>query len=401
MCKNVLLLVALLMNLSVGHAAAQEHLKELHLIPYYCPAPCIDYELGAELQNDWVFSADPSSLTSNNLFPTLETIVAVAPVDHLRLVGDFIYEPVLDVTPGQSSALTDLGLYADQLYAQFEAGPFNLQAGKIHPPFGRAWDVTPGIHGTDVPGNYELDERIGIDAAYAFDAFGMEHILQFSAFTTDRTVLSESAFTHRPPTRLSDSGAGNTEGVSSYAVTLDGCLGASAVNCYSDGEFGYQVAALYQKKGRELVDPECDPAEEVCTPIKTFDERGLAASVNKSFVFDRNTTLILFGEAAYFWRFEGDADDALFLTASAELETGPVAYSLAYTSQETLSRSGGGNTTEQLVELAAFTDLSKYVKIAGEQWSLGIGYTFDRNQDNQDTHLFGVLLTIDFGGSYP
>jgi hypothetical protein len=392
MRKSVLLLGALLTYLFVNHAAAQEpqHLKELHLIPSYCPAPCVDYELSAELENDWVFSADPSSLTSNNLYPTLETVVTAAPVDHLRLVGDVIFEPVLDVPPGQSEAFSDLGLYADQLYAQFEFGPFNLQAGKIHPPFGRAWDVTPGLHATDIAGNYELEERLGFDAAYAFDAFGIEHTLQASAFTTDRTVLSGSAFTHRSRTRLSDGGAGNAGGLPSLAVTLDGCLGASGVDCYSNGDFGYQLAGLYQGPGKGGLDEEGDP-------IETFNEHGVAASLNKSIAFG-SKTLILFGEAAYFRRFEGDVDDDLFLTASGELEIDPISYSLAYTSQENLST----NSLDQLVELAASVDLSKYLSVAGEQWSLGAGYTFEHNQDgNTDTHLFGVLLTIDFNGSFP
>ena len=392
MCKSVLLLGAVLAHLSVNHAAAQEppHLKELHLIPAYCPPPCVDYEVSAEFQNDWVFAAEPSSLTSNNLYPTVETVFAVAPLNHLRLVGDFIYEPVLDVTPGQSAAFTDLGLYADQLYAQFEAGPFNLQAGKIHPPFGRAWDVTPGLHGDDISGNYELEERIGADAAYAFDAFGMEHILQASAFTTDRTALSGSVFTHRPQTHLADGGAGNTDGVSSFSVTLDGCLGASRLDCYSNGDFGYQFAGLYQKKGRAGVDEEGDP-------IAASTERGLAASVNKSLTFG-DKTLILFGEAAYFKRFEGTADNALFLTASGELKIDPMSYSLAYSSQQDLT----ANSRDTLIELAVSYDLGEDFSVAGEQWSIGAGYTFERNQDgNTDTHLFGVLLTIDFNGSFP
>ena len=36
-----------------------------------------------------------------------------------------------------------------------------------------------------------------------------------SLFTTDRTVLSDSAFTHRGRTALSDGGAGNAEGLAS------------------------------------------------------------------------------------------------------------------------------------------------------------------------------------------
>jgi hypothetical protein len=390
--KSALLLGAVLTQLPVATAAAQEppHFKELHLIPSYCLAPCIDYQLSAELENDWIFAADPSSLTSNNLYPTLETVVSVAPVNHLRLVGDFIYEPVLDVSPGQSEAFNDLGLYADQLYAQLEAGPFNLQVGKIHPPFGRAWDVTPGLHGTDIADNYEVEERIGVDAAYAFDGFGIEHVLQVSAFTTDRTALSGSAFTHRPQTHLSDGGAGNTDGVSSFSVTLDGCRGASGMNCYSDGDFGYQLAGIYQKKGRDGLDEEGDS-------IQAFDERGLAASVNKSIAFDE-TTLILFGEAAYFDRFQGTADDALFLTASGQLEVDPMSYSLACSSQLNSTSS----PSDELVELAASYDLSKYFSVAGEQWSIGAGYTFEHNEDqNTNTHLLGVLLTIDFNGKFP
>ena len=392
MRKCVLLLGAILIELC-SHAAAQEppHLKELHLIPSYCVAPCLDYEVSAELQNDWVFAAHPSLATSNNLYPTLELVVAVAPLNHLRLVGDFIYEPVLDVAPGQSNAFSDLGLYVDQLYAQLEAGPFNVQAGKIYPPFGRAWDVTPGLHGDDIAGNYELEERIGANAGYAFDAFGMEQILQATAFTADRTALSGSAFTSRPETHLSDGGAGNTDGVSSISVTLDGCLGGSGVDCYSNGEFGYQLAGLYQKKGRGGVDEEGDP-------IEAFNERGVAASLNKSIAFG-NKTLILFGEAAYFRRFDGDVDDALFLTASSELEVDPISYSLVYSRQDNL---GPNAPDSSLVELAASYDLSKYLSIAGEQWSIGAGYAFEHNVDGQaDTHLFSVLLTIDFNGSYP
>jgi hypothetical protein len=68
MRRSVLLLGAVLTQLLLATVAAQEppHLKELHLIPSYCPAPCIDYELSAELENDWIFAADPSSPT---LFP--------------------------------------------------------------------------------------------------------------------------------------------------------------------------------------------------------------------------------------------------------------------------------------------------------------------------------------------
>ncbi|MGH6937712.1 hypothetical protein [Hypericibacter sp.] len=392
MHRFVLLLGLLLMQLSIGQAVAQEaaHYKELHLTPSYCSAPCVDYELSNELENDWTFAADPSSLTSNSLYPTLEALLAVSPVDQVRFIGGFIYEPVSDATPGRNQAFTDLGLYADLLYTQFEARPFDLRAGKVHPSFGRAWDVTPGLHAQDIPGNYELEERIGVAAAYAVDAWGLEHVLQASAFTTDRTVLSESAFTHRPRTRLSDGGAGNTNGVSSFSVTLDGCMDASALNCYSEGGFGYQLAARYQRKGRSVTDEDGNP-------IKAYDESGFAGSINKAISIG-DKTLRLFCEAAYFRHFEGEQDDALFLTASSELDIDSMSYSLAYTSQQ----DPNSDARKLFVDLAVYYDLSDYLSIAGEEWTIGAGYTLEQNgADHTTAHLLSVQITIDLNGSFP
>jgi hypothetical protein len=382
MRNRVLLLSAMLIHLSYRYAAAadaSQHLKELHLIPSICQAPCIEYRNSTELQNDWTFAASPSSLTSNNLYPTIETDVVIAPVDRLELVGDIIFEPVEDVAPGRNQAFNNLGAYADQLFVGFATGPVNLQAGKIHPAFGRAWDVTPGLHSTDIPGNYELEERIGAGAAYGFDAYGFQSIFQTSAFTVDRTVLSESVFTDRHRARLSDGGAGNTSGLSSLAVQLDSCLGAAAVDCYADGDFGYQLAGRYQQAGRG----------------DAGDELGFVASANKSIAFDEKTVR-LFGEAAYFRNFEGSSDNALFLTASGELEIDPMSYSLAYTRQQNLP-SGG---SDQLIEVAAAYDLGEAMSLAGEEWSIAMGYSFRRNE-GQDTHILAVLLTIDFSGSFP
>src|SRR5262249_52384858 len=249
---HTLLLAVVLAYLptTVATAAGSSHLKELHVAPAPCQAPCIGYTTSNELQNDWTFAASPSRLASNNLYPTLESDLVLAPLDRLQVLGDFIFEPVKDATPGHDHAFNDLGAFVDQLFLQAQTHGLNLQAGKIHPAFGRAWDVTPGLHSTDIPGEYELEERIGAGAAYGFKSFGLETLVQASAFTVDRTVLSESAFTNRHRTHLSDGGAGNTSGVSSLAIQLDGCLGAPAIDCYGDGDFGYELGARYQQAGR-------------------------------------------------------------------------------------------------------------------------------------------------------
>src|SRR5260221_638702 len=141
MLKRILLFAAWLLGLPYAAGAARQglnqlkagavdtspHYKELHLAPSTCAAPCVDYALSAELENDWVFAASPASLKSNDLYPTLESAVILAPLNHVRLIGDFIFEPVNDPQPGQSTAFKDLGAYVDQLFMELEYEAFNLQ----------------------------------------------------------------------------------------------------------------------------------------------------------------------------------------------------------------------------------------------------------------------------------
>ncbi len=106
-------------------------------------------------------------------------------------------------------------------------------------------------------------------------------------------------------------------------------------------------------------------------------------------------TVRLLGEVAFFRHFEGSPDDALFVTASTELDIDGVSYSLAYTLQQNLP---GGSS--QLVELAAGYNLGEAYSLMGEEWSVAVGYSFNRNE-GRDTHLFGILFTVDLNGSLP
>jgi hypothetical protein len=390
----VVLAVCTPLSVSATFVRAQEllnpKLKDLHLTPAYCLAPCFDYNVGVELEFDGLSTSGEEPGSTYSLYPTIEPILVLAPVDHFRIVGDFVFEPVLDETLGQNYVFDNLGAYVYALFGQFEFGAVNVQVGKIHPPFGEAFNYLPGLFASDISGSYEIEERIGVNAAYDFDLFAMDTVLQASAFTTDRTILSGSIINHRPRTRLSDGGAGNTAGISSFAVTLDGCSGASALECYGIGDWGYQVAALYQRAGQGGVDEDGDP-------IESFDERGLAASLNRSLPLGRNT-LTLFGEAAYFDGFEGSSENAAFATASAELEVDPVTYSLVYGYQKNL----GSRVVDQAIEVALSYDLGQYVQFGNEEWSIDAAYAFNRSQeDGTDSHLFGVVLTVDFNGSIP
>lgn len=243
--------------------------------------------------------------------------------------------------------------------------------------------MTPGLHGTDLAENYELTERLGGGASYSFEAAGLSNRMQASAFTVDRTILSESLFSNRGRVSLDDGGAGNTKGVSSVAVALDGCLGAEVDSCYDEGSFGYQLAARYQKGGAD----------------SDGDEIGILGSLNKSISISDGTTLRLFGEAAWFRNFEGSADDAIALTASAAIEVGRATYSVAY-SQQTELVAGGADASEYLVDATAMYDLGESISMIGETWSVGTGYTFDR-ADGEDVQVVGLKLSSEFGARIP
>ena len=348
-----------------------------------CIGPCLEYSGTFDLKAEWLHPSDGSVGDSYLIGPTSENTFKLKATDALSFIANIITEPVIDAEPGENRIFSGVGSYVDVLQAQYDFGNFSIWGGKIHPAFGRAWDVTPGLHGTDIAENYELTERMGGGAAYNFEAGGLNNRLQASAFTVDRTILSESLFNNRDRTSLDDGGAGNTKGISSVAVALDGCLGAEVESCYDEGSFGYQLAVRYQKGGVG----------------SDGNELGLLSSLNKSVSLSDETTLRLFGEAGWFRNFEGSADDAIVVTGSAAVEMGPAFYSVAYSQQRDLA-AAGPDTNEYVVDATAMYDLGDTLSIIGETWSIGAGYTFDR-AEGENTQTVGLKLSSEFEAKIP
>lgn len=348
-----------------------------------CTGPCLVYSGTFDLNAAWLHPSDGAIGNSFAIGPSTETDFTLKATDGLSFIANIITEPVIDAEPGENQIFSGVGSYVDVLQMQYDIENFSIWGGKIHPDFGRAWDVTPGLHGTDIAENYDLTDRLGGGASYGFEAAGFANRLQASAFTTDRTILSESLFNNRGRTTLDDGFAGNTKGVSSIAAALDGCMGAEVDNCYDEGSFGYQLAARYQKGGTG----------------SDGNELGFLGSLNKSIPLADETTLRLFGEAAWFRDFEGSADNALVVTGSAAVEMGPMIYSLAYSQQRSLV-AGGADTTEYLLDTTAMYDLGDAISIAGETWSIGAGYAFDR-ADGENVQIVGVKLSADYGANIP
>lgn len=134
-------------------------------------------------------------------------------------------------TVSHTGWLQSEGAWIDELCATVSFDPVRVYGGKIHPTFGKAWDATPGVYGTDFAEDYELTEKIGLGAAVDLPVPG-RHVATAEVFHSDTSLLSNSAVT-RPqsddprvirPGKLSgnDGGVGNTGELDNYAASLSG-----------------------------------------------------------------------------------------------------------------------------------------------------------------------------------
>ena len=185
--------------------------------------------LSLTLQSDQTLNRANDIPPFNNTYsePQLDWYVNAG--QHFSVNGLFKMEQVRSVT--KSDIFEGEGAYAEQLYATVAFDPVFVYGGKIHPRFGRAWDDTPGVFGTDLAEDYELVEKLGVGAAVDLRWMGL-HTLSFEAFAADTSFLSNSIFA-RPkitdpdvlrPGRLhrDDGGVSNTGTPNNYAVALSG-----------------------------------------------------------------------------------------------------------------------------------------------------------------------------------
>jgi hypothetical protein len=357
-----------------------------------CEAPCAGYEISAELQNDWIFAADPSFLKSNVLQPTVTADYFFAPVDHLKWVASIITEPVIDPAPGANAAFDDVGTYVAEAYAVADWEPFALRAGKFDTILSLASEKLPGINSTNLADVFDADERLGAEASLAFEGVYLKHALSAAAFSTDRSFLGNSIITKRGKARLSDGGAGNTTGVSSFLATLSGCKGADPEDCYEDGEFGYRIGFRHQRAGHATL----EQIEEELTPQS---EQAFLGSATAKFDLDDEMALRFLGETAYLRHFEGGRDNALLVTGSAALERGPMNYVATYTRQLNFL-AGETDTRDHLLDFEAIYSSGDDTPFDGAKWELAAAYTFERNSDGEDAHLFSLRATFDLAGSF-
>ncbi|HEX2891789.1 hypothetical protein [Vineibacter terrae] len=267
-------------------------------------------------------------------------------------------------TVSKSSAFRAEGLRVDELYATVYLDPFRFYGGKIHPRFGKAWDIMPGLYGTDFAEDYELEEKIGIGAAFDFrDPLLGRHTLAFETFFEDTTPLSNSLFS-RPritdpdvirPRRLrrSDGGVGNTGTLfDNFTVTLDGGRIADLRG------FSYNIG-YEQRRGSKVGG---EPTE-----------RGFVAGINWEFPITRRITMTPLLEFAYQHNPGGVAGHTKWLTAGLAFELGMGwTTSLYGTLRPVKDKTIPDSYTDHLIGFSVAYDLGTLLK-REVRWLNGLG----------------------------
>ena len=342
--------------------------------------PRLEVEVDIELQNDLTFESDDRDAEQNELFTTTEPALGLYLLPGLSIQAGLVLEPVKDPAARDDRFFEDHGLFAEQLYLTYEQDAFSLYGGKFNLPFGVAWDLAPGVFGTDVAEDfYEQVERIGLGGSITLggeglggDGFG-EHTLSAQTFFLDTSSLSESLITERGRTRERDGGVSNTEDFSSFALSADG------------GDFpglplelNYHLGFIFQEGG------EGDPEDEI----------GFAAALHGGIQVTEELAVEPMVEFVHFEDAEGEEQTREIVTAGAALVYGPWNLSLSYSG---VFSDPDGEDVEDL-------DLDQYQVSAGYAFDFGLdvdlGYKFVEEED-VETHVFGVLLHYAFDFTLP
>ena len=330
--------------------------------------PGITGTLDLELDDDWTIHSDDPLNEINNLYGSAELAVRMGLASWVAINAGATLETVLDGTAGENRAFDDVGLYVDTLNAEFAFASFTLTAGKFGPGFGTAWDNTPGVYGTSFAEDYELSEQIGFGLSTELGAtpFGTV-VLGGNLFFADTAFLSESAFTNRGRTQLSDGGVGNTETLNNFSLTLDGSEIAGVAG------LSWHLAYRHLSAGQGDAN----------------DENGFVAGVAHEFETSNSLTVTTTGEVAYFDGYGGADDKALYASAGVGLKSGPWHGELA-ANLRNVDFGAGGSKSDKLVQVSMGYEFENGVDI-----SAALAHVVDTGVDSQ---YVGLRLTksLDF-----
>lgn len=325
--KKLALTLIPIIGLSAPVAAAEEQAY-----------PTISGELSLEMENDWTHESDDENSELNDLYPTITLTTKAAFTNELSINLEATLEPVEDASDDR--AFEDLGAYVNILTFNYNTDLLSVYAGKFTPNFGIAWDAAPGLFGSDLSGDYEFVEMLGVGGSLNFEAAG-SHSISGSLFFQDTTFLSDSVGDSRGPVDRSDGGPANTEDLASFAVALDGDFSAL------DG-FRYHVGFSSLDEG--------DDGDE--------NQNGYVIGAEYSFNLTESITATPLAEYAFIDNFGGvSGDEAQYITAAFALNYGGWDASVAYQHRDT--ETGADDFNDFVADLTVGYTFENGIGIAG------------------------------------
>ena len=118
--------------------------------------PSISGSVPIEIENDWAYKSDDRANQNNDLYATIEPEVTVQFTPNWSLFAHAVLEPVTSPDQFENRIFGDHGLYLEDLEVQFEGNTVGIRAGKLNVGFGVAWDMAPGVFGTDFAEQHSL-----------------------------------------------------------------------------------------------------------------------------------------------------------------------------------------------------------------------------------------------------
>jgi hypothetical protein len=210
--------------------------------------PAVVGSVPVEIQLDDTYDSDDPDAERRLVFALIEPEITVALFPAVSVYAHGVLEQVRDTGAGENGVFQHHGFFLEDLFLVVDLEPFDLKAGKFTPNFGIAWDVAPGLYGTDVAeGSYEFTERVGAEASWTMEPDAESSpTLSASTFFLDTSILTRSVGSDREPRRvdLDEGGVSNTEDLSSFAVALDGHAPETL------GGVRYHMAYSDQARGR-------------------------------------------------------------------------------------------------------------------------------------------------------
>jgi hypothetical protein len=333
--------------------------------------PLLEGELETGLSTDWNFSSDDPTAEIVDLYAEAALAVKFNAANWLAFNLGLTLEPVLDPLASTDRYFGDHGIYVDTLNIQIEHAGFMAVAGKFGAGFGTAWDVTPGIYGTDFAEDYELSEMIGFGVAYSFDA-GAQGVVTIggNVFYADKTFLSDSAFTLRGRNMVSAGGPNNTGKLNNFSLTVDG------FDIPSVEGLNWHLGYVHLGAGAGDIS----------------DVNGFAAGLVRETELGNGVAIGWNTEIAYFDGANGAKDNALYLTGGLSVAKGPWHGEVSTTLRRT-DHFSGGRDNDLLAQVSGGYEFENGV-------DLSLGYAFAR-QAGVRSHTVGFRLSKAFEFSIP